>query len=142
MRLTKTVDLTAVAAAQAPQLQFQLSINTEPAYDNVIVEARTVGQDDWTTLPDLNGGPRPTAGRVHGPGFLLALHPFLRTTSAAPTARRGTPTWNSFTGSTGGWQQVAFDLSAYAGQQVEVSISYVTDPATAASARSWTTRAS
>ena len=33
------------------------------------------------------------------------------------------------TGDSGGWQHVAFDLSAYAGQQVEVSISYVTDPA-------------
>ena len=33
------------------------------------------------------------------------------------------------TGDSGGWQQVAFDLSAFAGKQVEVSISYVTDPA-------------
>ncbi len=32
------------------------------------------------------------------------------------------------TGSSGGWQEANFDLSAYAGQQVEVSISYVTDP--------------
>ena len=39
-----------------PQLQFQLSINTEQAYDHVIVEAHTRGQDNWTTLPDLNGG--------------------------------------------------------------------------------------
>ena len=34
------------------------------------------------------------------------------------------------TGNSDGWQQVNFDLSAYAGQQVEVSISYVTDPST------------
>jgi bacillopeptidase F (M6 metalloprotease family) len=33
------------------------------------------------------------------------------------------------TGDSGGWQKVAFDLSAYAGGSVEVSISYVTDPA-------------
>jgi hypothetical protein len=33
-------------------------------------------------------------------------------------------------GSSDGWQAVAFDLSAYAEQQVEVSISYVTDPST------------
>jgi hypothetical protein len=33
------------------------------------------------------------------------------------------------TGNSGGWKQARFDLSAYAGQQVEVSISYVTDPA-------------
>ena len=34
------------------------------------------------------------------------------------------------TGNSDGWQQTTFDLSAYTGQQVEVSISYVTDPAT------------
>ena len=34
------------------------------------------------------------------------------------------------TGSSDGWQPATFDLSAYAGQQVEVSISYVTDPST------------
>jgi hypothetical protein len=33
------------------------------------------------------------------------------------------------TGSSDGWKQATFDLSAYAGRQVEVSISYVTDPA-------------
>ncbi|MGH8824100.1 MAG: M14 family zinc carboxypeptidase, partial [Jiangellaceae bacterium] len=53
MRLQKTIDLTGATAAE---LQFQLSIDTEPQYDNVIVEAHTVGQDNWTTLPDLNGG--------------------------------------------------------------------------------------
>ena len=39
-----------------------------------------------------------------------------------------TGTWNSFTGSSDGWIPVAFDLCAYAGKSVEVSISYVTDP--------------
>jgi hypothetical protein len=37
--------------------------------------------------------------------------------------------WNSFTGSSDGWVPVAFDLSAYAGQEVELVISYVTDVA-------------
>ena len=53
MRLSKTV--TVPAGAQSAQLQFQLSINTEPQYDNVIVEARTVGQENWTTLPEIGG---------------------------------------------------------------------------------------
>ena len=39
-------------------------------------------------------------------------------------------------------EAAAFDLSAYAGKQVEMSIAYVTDPAAAASARSSTTRGS
>jgi bacillopeptidase F (M6 metalloprotease family) len=132
MRLSRTIDLTGVTAAQAPQLQFQLSINTEPQYDNVIVEAHTVGQDNWTTLPDLNGTTQtdPPA-ECSDPGFLLQIHPFLRHYfgGADCTGPGSTGDWNSFTDTTGGWRQVAFDLSAYAGQQVEVSIAYVTDPA-------------
>ncbi len=64
-------------------------------------------------------------------GFLLAMHPFLRhhLGGADCTAPGTTGTWNSFTGSTGGWDQVAFDLSDYAGQSVELHISCVTDPA-------------
>jgi bacillopeptidase F (M6 metalloprotease family) len=52
MRLTRTVDLTTTTA---PTLQFAASYDTESNYDYVFVEAHTVGQDDWTTLPDLNG---------------------------------------------------------------------------------------
>jgi hypothetical protein len=100
MRLTQTIDLGTVAASAAPKLQFQLSINTEPSYDNVIVEAHTVGQDDWTTLPDAN---QPNGTQTNPPaectstGFLLALHPFLRhyswTTPAwSRTRARSTPT--------------------------------------------------
>ena len=76
MRLQKTIDLTGATAAES---QFQLSIDTEPQYDNVIVEAHTVGQgDNWTTLPDLNGGTQtdPPAECAEG-GFLLSMHPFL-----------------------------------------------------------------
>ena len=42
-------------AAQVPTLQAQLNWSTETGYDHVIVEAHTVGQDNWTTLPDKNG---------------------------------------------------------------------------------------
>ncbi|MGH8868605.1 MAG: M14 family zinc carboxypeptidase, partial [Actinomycetes bacterium] len=132
MRLQKTVDLTGATAAQ---LQFQLSIDTEPQYDNVIVEAHTVGQDNWTTLPDLNGGTQtdPPAECAEG-GFLLQMHPFLShyLGGADCTAPGTSGTWNSFTsGSTaGGWHQAAVDLSGFAGDEVEVAISYVTDPNT------------
>ena len=50
-RLTKTVDLRNVTAAQTPQLQFQLSLSSETDYDHALIEARTAGGDDWTTLP-------------------------------------------------------------------------------------------
>ncbi|MFD0506751.1 hypothetical protein ACFQ0G_36200 [Streptomyces chiangmaiensis] len=39
-----------------------------------------------------------------------------------------TGAWHSLTGSSSGWQQVDFDLSAYAGKTVELSLSYITDP--------------
>jgi hypothetical protein len=130
MRLTKTVTVPAGATAQ---LQFQLSLNSEQNYDHFIVEAHTVGQDNWTTLPEIGGATStaPPAECVAG-GFLLTLHPFLGHYLGGPTCTApGTSgTWNSITGSTDGWKQVAYDLSGFAGGQVEVSLSYVTDPGT------------
>ncbi|MEV5414334.1 M14 family zinc carboxypeptidase [Thermopolyspora sp. NPDC052614] len=133
MRLTRTIDLSSVTAAQQPKLEFQLSFDTEPGYDNIIVEAHTVGQDDWTTLPDANGGSDTTVPTECEADFLLDEHPWLLRylTPGNPCTATGTSgSWNRFTGNSGGWKQVAVDLSAYAGKQVEVSISYVTDPAT------------
>jgi len=136
MRLTKTIDLRTVTAADAPQLQFQLSLNSETGYDHAIIEAHTVGQENWTTLPDRNGGTRTTVPAECSAGFLLEEHPFLRHYITGPpdtadcTSSGSSGAWNSFTGSTGGWIDVAADLAAYAGQQVEISISYVTDPGT------------
>ncbi len=130
MRLAKTVDLTGKSSAQ---LQFQLSLNSEQGYDHFIVEAHTVGQDNWTTLAELNG--RSSTARpaeCDDPGFLLDLHPFLRHYFSGPgCANAGTTgTWNSITGSTDGWRQVAYDLTPFAGQPVEVALTYVTDPGT------------
>ena len=129
VRLTRTIDLAGVTAGQAPQLQFDLRYDVEEGYDHVIVEARTAGGDDWTTLPDLNGGTVTTAPEeCEAGGFLFDLHPFLMTYLGEDCAETGS--WNAFTGSNGGFEEVAFDLSAYAGKQVEISIAYVTDPAT------------
>lgn len=130
MRLQKTVDLTGKTTAQ---LQFQLSLNSEQGYDHFIVEAHTVGQDDWTTLPETGGrsSTTPPSECVAG-GFLLTLHPLLNhyLGGADCTSPGTTGTWNSITGSTDGWQQVAYDLTPFAGKQVEVSLTYVTDPST------------
>jgi bacillopeptidase F (M6 metalloprotease family) len=131
MRLTRTVDVP--AGASSASLDFQLNFDTEAAYDHVIVEAHTPGEDDWTTLPEANGLTQtaPPAECVAG-GFLLSMHPFLtHYLGGADCTEPGTTgTWDSFTGPSEGWQQVSFDLSRYAGQSVELSISYVTDPAT------------
>ena len=133
MRLARTVDLTGVAAGQAPTLQAKLSYDTEVGYDHVIVEAHTVGQDDWTTLPEAGGLTTTTVPTECEVGFLLEEHAFLKhyLTAGNPCTATGTSgSWNSMTGSSDGWQDASFDLSAFAGKQVEVSISYVTDPAT------------
>ena len=131
MRLTRTVDVPAGATAAA--LQFQLSADIEPGYDFVIVEARTVGGDDWTTLPEQSGltSTESPAECADASSFLLNLHPFLTTYLGSDCNGAGaTGEWNAILDSTPGWTDVAYDLSDYAGSQVEVSISYVTDPTT------------
>ncbi|MCU1443086.1 MAG: zinc carboxypeptidase [Cryobacterium sp.] len=133
-RLSRTFDLTGVTEDEAPQFEAQFSWSTEEGYDHVIVEARTAGQeDDWTALSDLNGGTTSEVPTECEAGFLLAQHPQLLhyLTPGDPCEPVGTTgEWNSFTGSSDGWVPVAFDLSAWAGQQVELTISYVTDPFT------------
>ncbi len=130
MRLTKTVDLTTATTAQ---LQFQLSLSSEEDYDHFIVEAHSPGQDNWTTLAEVGGATStdPPA-ECDDPGFLLTLHPHLRHYLSGPDcANPGTSgTWNSITGATGGWQPVAYDLSAFKGGPVEIALTYVTDPFT------------
>jgi hypothetical protein len=131
-RLTRTIDLAGVSAADKPALSTRLLWDTEPGYDNAVIEAHTVGADDWTTLPETGGATRTAVPAECGAGFYINEHPWLRhyltLTDGACTATGTSGSWNSLTGSSSGWQQVGFDLSAYAGKSVEVSISYVTDP--------------
>ncbi|MFF8828872.1 M14 family zinc carboxypeptidase [Streptomyces sp. NPDC015131] len=133
-RLTRTVDLTGTAAAARPTLGFRLSHDTEAGYDHVVVEARTAGQDDWTTLPDTQGRSTSAVPADCAEGYYLAGHPFLAhyltLGEDGCTATGTTGAWHAFTGTSGGWQPVSVDLSAYAGKRVEVSVSYVSDPGT------------
>ena len=50
-RLTRTINV----PAAAPACPFWDGFNLELVFDYMVVEAHTVGQDDWTTLPDQNG---------------------------------------------------------------------------------------
>ncbi|QUW82733.1 immune inhibitor A [Streptomyces mirabilis] len=133
-RLTRTIDLTGVSAADKPTLRTQLLWDTEPGYDHAVLEAHTTGADDWTTLPEAGGATSTAVPAECEAGFLVREHPFLKrylTVSSTGCANTGTSgAWNSFTGASSGWQQVNFDLSAYAGKSVEVSLSYITDPNT------------
>jgi hypothetical protein len=139
-RLTKTVDLTGKSAAD---LQFTTSYDTEPGWDYLFVEAHTVGQDDWTTLPDANGNTSQDLGSSCAEIPLSGMHPFLRHYETYTGPPAGTPDhstcsptgtsgeWNAATGNSAGFQDWKVDLTKFAGKQVEVSITYVSDPAVA-----------
>jgi hypothetical protein len=132
-RLRRTLDLTNVPNAH---LKFQMSYDTEPTYDYVFVEAHTVGQDDWTTLPDLNGQTTDDVGQSCDIDW-NTIHPFLdhyqtNPTPAADCTNHGTTgDWNGATGNSNSWHQWDVDLSRFAGKQVEIAITYAQDFATA-----------
>jgi Zinc carboxypeptidase len=133
-RLTRTVDLTGRTSGN---LSFWISRDTEQDWDYVFVEAHTVGQDDWTTLPDANGHTSQSTGPndpdlASCPADWHELHPWLAryqtfdgTSACTPTGTTGE--WHAASGRSGGWEQWSIDLSRYAGKQVEVSIAYASD---------------
>jgi hypothetical protein len=127
-RLRRTVDLT---NATAGELSFQFSADTEFAWDFVAVEARVVGTEQWTTLPERDGLTSEETGDSCPEGW-RELHPQLdhyQTVnpdgSCSPTGTTGE--WHAFTGSSEGWQEWNSDLSQFAGKNVELSISVITD---------------
>jgi hypothetical protein len=124
-RLTKTVTVPA-----GGHLKFWASYDTEQDWDYLTVEARHPGQQDWTTLPDLNGSTGTGTGESCPAGW-RELHPQLdhyqTLTGDTCTSSGSTGSWNAATGNSGGWKEWDVDLSAYAGGQVELSISYVSD---------------
>jgi hypothetical protein len=124
-RLSRSVDL---SAATSGRLEFWASYDTEADWDYFFVEAHEVGSDTWTTLPDANGHTTQGTGESCPEGWVQQLHPFLghyMNASCEPTGTTGQ--WNAATGSSQGWTQWSVDLSAYAGKQVEVSITYASD---------------
>jgi hypothetical protein len=135
-RMMTTVDLSGKTSGS---MAFKLSHSTEPDFDYVFVEAHTVGQDDWTTLPDQNGNTSDdTGGGCPDPDpFWLNENPFLRhyitrTDDGAggftctPTGTTGS--WNAATGNSNGFKDWNVDLTPFAGKKVELSITYASDP--------------
>jgi hypothetical protein len=131
-RLTREV----AVPAGGGSLSFWTSYDTEADWDHLFVEARTAGGDDWTTLPDTNGHTTTSTGESCPAGW-HELHPFLAhyqtfVDNPSPaddtcTATGTTGSWNAASGNSGGWQQWRVDLSAWAGQTVELSIAYASD---------------
>jgi hypothetical protein len=126
-RLTRTIEV----PAGTTTLDLQANWETEAGYDFGIVEVHTVGQDNWTTLPEAGG--HTTQDLASCEIAWNGIHPFVdryQTLDAAagtctPTGTTGA--WHGLTGDSGGWTALSYDLSAYAGQTIELSISYVTD---------------
>jgi hypothetical protein len=119
-------------------MTFWTSYNTEFDWDHLFVEAHTMGQDDWTTLQDLNGHNDQTTGESckpeNGPGGWRTIHPFMdhyQTIVGADCVPHGTSgDWWAISGNSGNWEQWHVDLSAFVGKTIEVSITYVSDWAT------------
>jgi hypothetical protein len=140
-RLTRTIDVPAGGAT----LSFWTSYNLELDFDYLIVEAHTVGQDNWTTLLDENGNTTSdlsedqacTGGWSNPADEANVLHPFLQhyqtfdpqTGECSPTGSIGTPPgeWNAANGSSSGWQQFHVNIPEDMGPQVEISITSVSD---------------
>ena len=139
-RLTRTITVPAGGAS----MSFWTSYNLELDFDYMIVEAHTVGQDDWTTLPDQNGHTTSDLSSDEScPGgwsdptdTANVLHPFLQhyqtrngdTCSPSGDTTKGfNGVWNAANGSSSGWQQWQVDLSPYGGKQVEISITALSD---------------
>ena len=125
-RLSRTITVPDGGA----DLSFWVDRSTEPDWDFLFVEARPVGSDDWTTLPDQNGHTSQDTG-LSCP-FWLELHPFLThyqtaEGDAACSPAGSTGDWWAASGESDGYEQWQVDLSDYAGGQVEVSISYASD---------------
>ncbi len=111
-----------------PTLRFWSSYDIEADWDFAFVELAPAGTDDWTTLPDLNGHTTTDTGDSCAAGWVDELHPFLAHYMDADCNPTGTTgEWHGITGSSGGWQELAFDLSAHAGDEVEFHITYASD---------------
>jgi hypothetical protein len=124
-RLMRTITVPAGGAT----LTFRTSYDTELDWDFVFVEAHTVGQDNWTTLPDLNGHTGNSTGESCPAGW-FELHPWLERYQGSDCSGANSATggqWNASSGRSGSWEEWRVDLSNYENQQVELSISYVSD---------------
>jgi murein tripeptide amidase MpaA len=139
-RLSHTFDLTGKTSGQ---LSFRTSYDLEADYDYLFVEIHPASgpdTDNWTTLKEKNGLNSQDTGLScisTGDGSnWQSLHPFLshyqtkNSTGSACTPTGSTGEWWAATGNSGGWKLWQLDVpNEYLGQQVEISITVGTDPA-------------
>jgi hypothetical protein len=116
-QLTRTV---AVPAGDPAPLSFWTSYNTEAEWDFLFVEAIDAA-GNRTTLP--SAFTTSSTGESCPAGW-FELHPWLEEYQGADCS--GTK-WHGASGDSHGWQEWVVDLDAYAGQSVQISISYASD---------------
>ncbi len=129
-RLTRTINV----PAGGGDVSFWTSFNTEPDWDYLFVEAHTPdGQLDDAAGRERPHDPEHRATAARSTGW-RELHPFLTTTRRSRRRRRapdrndrGVERRGRRLGRLAG---VEVNLGAYAGQQVEISITYASDWAT------------
>jgi hypothetical protein len=134
----KSLSQTVSVPGGGGNLTFWTSYNTEADWDFLFVEVAPAGTDDWTTLPDANGHTSQNTGQSclqENSGGWRTLHPWLDHYQTQDTPSTCLPTgdtgaWHAAAGDSGGWQEWSINLGAYAGQQVEIRISYASDWAT------------
>ena len=105
-RLGHDFDLTGAAA---PIFTFWTDYTIEELWDYAFVEVSTDGGASWVQLPDMDG-----ITTNDDPNGRLVDYGGLQ---------------NGITGDSGGWIQMRFDLSAYAGSAIELRLRYATDAA-------------
>jgi Zinc carboxypeptidase/Immune inhibitor A peptidase M6 len=116
-QLTRSIS---VPAGDPAPLRFWASYNTEPEWDFLFVEA-VDAEGNRTTLPsDFTT----TDTGESCPAGWHELHPWLEEYQGADCSG---PKWNAASGNSEGWHEWVVDLDAYAGETVEISISYASD---------------
>jgi Zinc carboxypeptidase/Immune inhibitor A peptidase M6 len=116
-QLTRSIN---VPAGDPAPLRFWTSYNTEPEWDHLFVEAVDAA-GNRTTLPSAF---TTTSTGQSCPAGWHELHPWLEEYQGADCSG---PKWNAASGNSEGWQEWVVDLDAYAGQTVQISISYASD---------------
>lgn len=124
-RLSQTISVPDDGA----EFSFWMLRDTEPGWDYAFVEARTPGEDNWTTLKDTTGIAQDSTGNSC-PAW-HQVHPFLKhyqsDDDGTCSAKGSTGQWWAATGTSDGWERWEFDLADFAGEDVELSITYASD---------------
>ncbi|MCC7020415.1 MAG: hypothetical protein IT332_11705 [Ardenticatenales bacterium] len=129
-RVQRTIDLTGKSTAE---LSFFEAHQLRANFEALIVEAHTVGLDDWTTLPDTGGRTSERTALACNSAAWWGLFPHLphymkrvgEGNMATCEPQGTTGRWNAIGGTSNRWLPFTADLSAWSGKQVEVAITYV-----------------